>query len=607
MAAAMMSLWLVGPSAAEPTTAKTIIPQDGRQIADPDNLAPPRQTPPASSLVAPPDAPVTALDINRAITTVLEKSPTMERVTSAIRQAEYRVDEAYTLVNPNIGFSAQYNRVEPAVSVPGIGIISPADNYQFGLTIRQAIYTFGRLKWTSLAAKLQQRVTEEDYRTEVNRLVQLTAQRYIEALLAQDAVSIAQDNLEARQANLRTSQLLFEQGVAARFDVLSNSAAVATAEQRLIESRTAESNSKARMLSLLDLPLNSQLRLQELDLFAPESIDLNDAKQRALESRPDLRSARWAVEQAKAQVEVAETSNNPSLELQNTTINRNGAGFNPGTQNTTAIVLSIPLYDGGISHVQAEQAKEAAIQLSKGLEQSERDVTLQVEEAYNQLQDRWVAISVAQENVRQADEALRVAVLRYQNGISINTELLDAQATRAQSRFDLATTRANYLNSRWVWWQVTSSEYPTEVPFPAYIRERLNAEGVPMKPAKLEFSTQPSGQSLGPFLPSSETPRPFIRGLQTSPVDGPEVPQTSPETTRGAGSPGAPSGNAEPGVQQLQPGNSTVTTPGSNTPVSQPSTPNPGSATPQTFPGDVRNSPPPSAPPGGGGPSVPTP
>lgn len=606
MAAAMMAFWLVGPSAAEPTTPKTIVPQEGRQIADPDNLAPPRQTPPASSLVAPEEAPTTALDLNRAITTVVEKSPTVERVLSRIRQAEYRVDEAYTLVNPNIGFSAQYNRVEPGVSVPGIGVISPPDNYQFALTIRQAIYTFGRLKWTALAAKLQQRVTEEDYRTEINRLVQLTAQRYIEALLAQDAVAIARDNLEARQANLRTSQLLFEQGVAARFDVLSNSAAVATAEQRLIEARTAESNSKARVLSLLDLPLNSSLRLQELELFAPEAINLNDAKGRALETRPDLRSVRWAVEQAKAQVEVVETSNNPSLELQNTTINRNGAGFNPGTQNTTAIVLTIPLYDGGVSHVQAEQAKEAVTQLSKDLEQNERDVTLQVEEAFNQLQDRWIAISVAQENVRQADEALRVAVLRYQNGISINTELLDAQATRAQSRFDLATTRANYLNSRWVWWQVTASEYPTEVPFPAYIRDRLNAEGVPSKPTSQEFSTQPSGQSLGPFLPAEEAPRPVIRGLQTTPVDGPDTPMTSPETTRGSASPGAPTNGSAPGVQQYQPGNS-VTTPSTSVPDSQPSVPNPGTATPQTFPGDARNSPPPSAPPGGGGPTVPTP
>ncbi len=526
---------LASPAWSEPENS-TIIPEEGRKIANPENLAPPRQTPPNSALPKAAEAPTVSYDLNGAITTVLQKSPSMERVLSRIRQAEYRVDEAYTMVRPSVTFSTQYSRIEPPVSVPGIGQVSPPDNYRFGLTISQALYTFGRLKWTALAAKLQKRAIEEEYRTEINRLVQLTAQRYIEALLAQDAVTIAEDNLEAQQSNLRTSQLLFEQGVAAQFDVLSNSAAVARAQQQLIESRTSETNSKARILSLLDEPLDRSLRLEALELAAPGEINLPDAKSRALESRPDLRSVRWAVEEAKARIEVAETSNNPTLELQNTTTNQNAAGFNPGTQNTTAIVLSVPLYDGGVSHVQAQQAKEAVIQLSKDLEQNERDVTLQVEEVFNQLQDRWLAISVAEESVRQADEALRVAILRYQNGISTNTELLDSQASRSQARFDLATARANFLQSRWSWWQVTAAEYPAEVPFPAYIRERLNAEGIPMKSATLEFNAQPSGQTLGPFVPVEESERIPIRGLQqnrpnqsTSPVESPTgEPTTSP-------------------------------------------------------------------------------
>lgn len=585
---------LAGPLVAEPASSPSpspIVPQQGRSIAHPESLAPPRQPAPDSSLSAPAEAPPVSLDMNRALTTVLEKSPTLERVMSRIRQAEYRVDEAYTQANPTVGFTAQYSRVEPGLTVPNIGTINPTDNYQFSLNIRQAIYTFGRLKWSTLAAKLQQRVAEEEYRTEVNRLIELTAQRYIDALLAQDAVSIAQDNLEAQQANLRTSQLLYDQGVAARFDVLSNSAAVARAEQRLIEARTAEANSKARILSLLDEPLDRSLRLEALELYAPQEIALPDAKQRALESRPDLRSVRWAVEEAKARVEVAETSNNPTLELQNTTINRNAAGFAPGTQNTTAIVLSVPLYDGGVSHFQAEQAKEAVTQLSKGLEQSERDVVLQVEEVYHQLQDRWLAIAVAEENVRQADEALRVAVLRYQNGISTNTELLDSQATRSQARFDLATTRAQYLLSRWTWWQVTASEYPTEVPFPAYIRERLDAEGLPLRPATREFSEQPSGGRIGPLLPAEEAPRLPIRGLPTAPVEGPETPVVNPSSDAAAPSstPSQPI-STPPLVPQTTP-SSNPTGPTPSAPDVTPSSPAIETVTPPTFPGDAKNQP----------------
>lgn len=531
-------------------------------IASPSDLAPPRETPTGTRVAAPGPSEVLILDLNQTMTTVLERSPTLERVNSRIRQAQYRIDEAYTIVNPTASFTGQYSRVEPPLSIPGVGVISPADNYQFSLNLRQAIFTFGRLKWSTLAAKLQRRMIQEDYRGELNRLLALTAQRYIEALVSQEAVIIAEDNLEAQRANLRTSQLLFDQGVAAKFDVLSNSAAVAKAEQRLIEARTARVNSTARVLSLLDEPLDRPLQLIAIDLRAPGAINLPDAKSRALDSRPDVRSLRWAAEEAKARVKLAKASNNPSLDLQNTTINRNATGFSPGTQNTTAIVLTVPLYDGGLSRAQAEQAQETVNQLANDLEQSERDVVLQVEEVYHQLLDRWQAIGVAEESVRQADEALRVAVLRYQNGISTNVELLDSQATRSQARFDLATARSQYLQSRWSWWQATASEYPTEVPFPQEIRERLNAEGLPLRPVDgPEFSEEATTESLGPLLPTGSTVTPplEIHGLP-APPDGSGLQPVDPTVPGFSPGPGNPATN-EPTV---------LTTPSTTSPTATP-------------------------------------
>lgn len=506
LAAALLAL-LCGPAWAQ----EVIVPQEGRAIADPENLAPPRPVPLETSL--PPSNPeVLRLNLTQTMSEVLGVSPSLEGIQAQIRQAEYRVQEAYTSAQPKVDFAAQYSRQEPPVAFPGGPVINPADNYRFTLTIRQAIWTFGRMRWNALANKLAKRSTQEQYRTEVNRLVFLTAQRYIEALLAQEGVLIAEDNLEAQLANLRTSQLLFEQGVAAKFDVLRNSAAAAQSQQELIEAKTSAKVARARVLSLLSQPLDRPLALEALDLSAPLEIDLIAAKQRALETRPELRSLRWAVEEARARIEVAETSNNPSLELQNTTTNQNATGFAPGTSNVTALVLNVPLYDGGVSHYQAEQARESVNKLSKDLEQSERDVSLAVDEAFQQMLDRWSAIEVAKENVDQAEEALRVAVLRYQNGISTNVELLDSQAARSQARFGLAQARANYLLSQWTWWQATAGEYPAEVPMPVEIRQRLDEEGLPAGPTDRPLFGPPNqGEKLGPLLPPA--PEVPIKGL----------------------------------------------------------------------------------------------
>jgi outer membrane protein TolC len=505
----------MGSLGAQPAEKEPVSTQKGRVISDPDALAPQRVVPLEEVLPSVTDpalsSEILSLDLRGAMSLALSTTPSLERIRSRIRQTQYQVDEAYTLVNPTATFQAQYSRVEPPVSFTGT-VISPADNYQFSLTLRQAIYTFGRLKWNVLAGKLSKRVVEEEYRTEVNRLVAVVAETYIDALLSQERVTIAQDNLESQLANLRISKLLHEQGVVARFDVLRTSAAASQAQQTLIEAETGEELARARLLSLLDQPLDRKLQLEGLPIYAPkDDISLDDSKLKALETRPDLRSVRWAVEAAKARVEVAETSNNPTLELQNTTINKNATGLSPGTQNTTSLVLSVPLFDGGVSHYQKEQALESVNQLTEDLEQLERDAVLQIEEVHQQLIDQWRAISVAEETVAQADEALRVAVLRYENGISTNVELLDSQAERSEARFRLSQARGKYLASRWNWWLVTAGEYPVEVPFSPETRARLDAEGIPA--ADDAFQSTPSGEGLKSLLPTEEAPPLPIRGL----------------------------------------------------------------------------------------------
>lgn len=507
----------ITPCLAQPEEVAPIETHEGRVIGSPEQLAPPRSVPLEESLpsVTEPRAQenLLRLDLRRAVSQVLLSAPSLKKVESRIRQAEYRVQEAFTPAYPTANFQAQYSRVEPPVSFPGGPVISPPDNYQFSLVLKQAIYTFGRMKWSVLASKLAKRTAQEEYRNELNRVVFLVAQRYIEALIAQEQVANAQDDLEAQLANLRRSELLFEQGVAARFDVLRNSAAASRAQQTLIEAETNESIARARLLSLLDEPLNRPLQLDALPLRPPnDDLYLPDAKLKALETRPDLRSLRWALEEAKARIEVAETSNNPTLELQNTTTNRNATGFSPGTQNTTALVLSVPLFDGGVSHWQKEQAVESVKQLTQDLEEAERNAVLQLEEIHRQLLDRWKAIDVAHKNVEQAEEALRVAILRYENGISTNVELLESQSARSVARFQLAQAKSNFLLSSWSWWQATAGEYPTEVPMPPEILRRLDEEGLPNGDDALD--EQQTGEELGPLLPVEPAPPLPIRGLQ---------------------------------------------------------------------------------------------
>ena len=449
------------------------LPHQGfAEPVDPSALAPPIR----ERLLEPISVDTLELSLSDALGMSLSSSPSLDRQLAVIRQREYEVEEAYSQANPTANFQAQYQRIEPPVSFATGQVIQPPDNYSFALTLSQPIYTFGRLRFSVLASKLSRRSAQEEYLDRLQTVIQGGADLYIQALVADEAMNIAVEDLEAQRANLRVTQQLFEQGVVAQFDVLRTGAATSQAEQVLIEAQTRRENALSQLKSFMGLNLEQPIVLSSLELVPPERLELSSEQVEILERRPDLRALRWAVEAARARVDLARSENSPMLSLQNQTINRNATGLSPGTQNTTSLVLAIPLFDGGVSKNRALQAEETVKQLEADLEQRERDVVVETAETYRELQDRWRSIEVAETNVAQADEAFRVAQLRYENGISTTVELLDSQAARARARFELARTTADYQRARWEWKRASAAEFPVEVPLPLEIRERLDKE-----------------------------------------------------------------------------------------------------------------------------------
>lgn len=446
---------------------------DVPEPATPEQLNPPRQIVEETVLPKPQSSDTLVLTLTEVLKRTLEEAPSVDEGLSRLKQRDYEVDEAYTRINPKISFQSQYQRIEPPVSFTGGTVIQPADNYSFALTLSQPIYTFGRLKYSALAAKLNRRSEQETYLRSLQELIAATAELYIEVNLANDAVAIAEDQLAAQEANQEISSLLADQGVVARFDVLRTGAAASEARQDLIEARTSRLLAATRLKSILNLNPRQPLDLEPLGLEAPVEIPLTETKSQVLEERSDLRALRWSIEAARARVHLASSENSPNLSLQNQTVNRNATGFSPGTQNTTSLVFSIPLSDGGASKARTRQAEAQVAQMLAQLEQREREVMVEVEQAHAQLKDRWLSIQVAVENVQQAEEAARIARLRYENGLSTSVELLQAQADLSRARYGLNQSQAAYHQGQWNWYRVSGQAYPVEVPLPTEVQQRL--------------------------------------------------------------------------------------------------------------------------------------
>ncbi len=412
------------------------------------------------------------LDVQQAVTRALETSPTLAEYRARVREALYQVDEAYTGYYPTLGFTGSYSNIQPQVQFDGF-TIQPEHNYTLLLVLNQAIYTFGRLKWATKSAELNELAIREQYRREIETLMLTTALEFGSAILTDQAVGIAEANLKARETQLKDAQTLFAAGKVARFDVLNGEADRSSARQALLQAQNRRDLARSRLLSRLQLPPETELTLIPLSVERTFQPDLKQGREQAQKERPELKALDFAVDAANARVNLAAAQDNPNLSLRSQAQQQNVTGFVPGQQYTTAITFSWPIFDGGLTASRVSQGQEIVEQLVQSREETRRTVLLEVDQAYLDLTNAQEQLQVAQVATKQAEEAERVAQVRYKAGVSTSLELQDAIAETSRARFGEAQAEFDFFSAQCRWYRAVSGPPPIPIPESLYERTTL--------------------------------------------------------------------------------------------------------------------------------------
>ncbi|MBQ7528909.1 TolC family protein [bacterium] len=409
-----------------------------------------------------------------AMKMAMDNSPTLRASRAAYEQAKGATEEARTGGRPTVDFGASYIFTVPEAAA-NMGenriVIGHQHNYGVNLTLSQVISTFGRLHYAVLASQMSEYSALEQYRQALESQLARTANNYLNALLAQEAVVIAAQQLDAQTSSLKQAEDLFAGGTVAKFDVLRVKAAKTSAELALIEAKNALRLAKANLCSDMGLPQGTEFNLHHFDWAkVPVDIggvyDLESSINDALERRPEVKAAIWAKEAARARLEASRNNRNPTLALQSVVNNTQKTSMSSGTTWTTTLALQIPIYDGGEEKAQSKQLEAVVEQLDSNLENVRRGVRLDVEKCYYNLNSRWEAILQAESGLEQAQEAYRVAEVRYAAGLSTPTELLDSQTALVSAKRSLAVVKYNYLGANVDWMLATSGPFPFKVAGP---------------------------------------------------------------------------------------------------------------------------------------------
>jgi len=101
-------------------------------------------------------------------------------------------------------------------------------------------------------------------------------------------------------------------------------------------------------------------------------------------------------------------------------------------------LLTVPLFDGGRTIGEVRKAKTDYYQAVLTEEQLKDDIRLEVEQAFDQINQAKRALDLQRETIQQAEEGMRIANLRYQTGVGTQLEILSAQTALTDARTNLA-------------------------------------------------------------------------------------------------------------------------------------------------------------------------
>lgn len=399
--------------------------------------------PPAAAALEP-------LTLEQAVATGLALNPRVREADANLRAAQATVTRAEAARSVTADVQVTNTHVS---NVPELFFPVPAPPPQFltfekievtraqqttgTVTIAQPLYTGGQIP----AAIRQTRAGESASSQQLRRTVQSVAndvkQAYYAVLLGADLVRVAQEALDAAREHLRVAQAHFDAGTAPRFDVLRAETRVAQSEQQLIQARNGLDLARAALDNTMGVPQGREYDLTT-SFAAPgaPAPPLEELLEQADAARSEIGQVRAQVAASGAAADLARSERHPTLGIA-AIYNRvlDATAFQVSNW-TFALQAQLTIFNGEQTSAAVAQARRQQDSARALLEQVRQGIALEVRQAFLNISSARERIAAAAKGVEQAEEAYRIAIVRYNAGVSISVEVIDAQVALSAARTD---------------------------------------------------------------------------------------------------------------------------------------------------------------------------
>ncbi len=261
---------------------------------------------------------------------------------------------------------------------------------------------------------------------------------YLQAMAARAEQVEVTKRITAVKAHLAVARDMYEQGMVARNDVLETEVRLRTVQDQANALADQEVAATRELNRIMGEEPSRQAALPGSLPKPPPMAEAREALVRtAVEHSPAVRAARASVAAAARQQELQHLTGLPDVFAQADHTYAENSHMLYQDTNSILIGLSWNLYDGGARAARRERASLAAAKAERALEEARRTAASDVDRAYRDYRQALREARTARANITAAAENLRIEEDQYRAGLVDTTDVLDAEALLAQSRFAL--------------------------------------------------------------------------------------------------------------------------------------------------------------------------
>jgi outer membrane protein len=417
----------------------------------------------ATALAAPPP-----LTLGEAMLLALKHNPALAAAGMTVETAEANLAKARARFLPKLNFGETYNfsnnptqvfmsKLNQRVFTNQDFLLDNLNNpnaygdFRTGLVLNQPLFQAGQAYLGYKQAGLRREMAAAYVLSSRQQLMFQVTQAYFGLQLAQERLKVVRQARQTAAAHLKIVQTRFKAGTVMQSDVLSAQVHLAKLTQEEMTAASQVKIARSALSTVVGLPaVGSRTLAPAPKEPAPLPPNLDDLQRTAKEKRPDLKQLELAARVAQQEYTKARYNYLPRLHVvAEYDVDQRRLFGSSADSYTVMALLNFNLFNGlaDLAQVRESRAQEAqARDLKRDLEDRVRH---QVTEAILNLKTAHARLRVAQAAVAQAKESLRLIRLRYEAGLTILLDLLNAEdamknasLSRVEALFDTYLAQA---------------------------------------------------------------------------------------------------------------------------------------------------------------------